>query len=79
MSKAQATTEKKRRIIIQKTKICNYGRARYLYENAVARVRGYTLTRSFFNSVRYQLPVKYNEQVYMQFIEKWGTVRKLID
>lgn len=74
MARAESTTERKKHVIIQKTKICNYGRVRYLYENAVARARGYTLTRGFMNSVKYQLPSRYNRQAYMQFIEKWGTV-----
>ena len=36
MARAESMTQKKKRIIIQKNKICNYGRARYLYENALA-------------------------------------------
>lgn len=75
MGKAESQTKDKKRIIIQKSKICNYGRARYLYENAAAREPGYTLSRSFYNSVMYQLPFNYNERAYMQFIENWGTVK----
>ena len=74
MGKVEKQTKDKRRIIIQKSKICNYGRARYLYENAVAGEPGYALSRSFQNSVMYQLPRNYNERAYMQFIENWGTV-----
>ena len=74
MAKAESQTEDKKRIIIQKTKICNYGRARYLYENAAARDPGYTLSRGFQNSVMFLLPLHYNERNYMQFIENWGTV-----
>ena len=74
MAKAESQTEDKKHIIIQKTKICNYGRARYLYENAAARDPGYTLSRGFQNSVMFLLPLHYNERNYMQFIENWGTV-----
>ena len=74
MAKAESTTKNKKRIVIQKTKICNYGRARYLYENAIAREPEYTLSRSFHNSVKYQLPVTYDRDAYMMFIQKWGTV-----
>ena len=74
MAKAESMTKKKKKIIIQKNKICNYGRARYLYENALAREPRYTLTRSFMNSVKYQLPTRYNTRAYMNFIEQWGTV-----
>ena len=74
MAKVESQTKNKKRIIIQKNKICNYGRARYLYENAVAREPGYTLSRTFRNSVNYQLSLNYDESAYMQFIENWGTV-----
>lgn len=74
MAKAESQTKDKKRIIVQKSKICNYGRVRYLYENAAAREPGYSLSRSFQNSVKFQLPLYYNEREYMQFIENWGTV-----
>lgn len=74
MAQAEKYTQKRKKVMIQKNKICNYGRARYLYENAIARERQYTLTRSFKNSVNYQLPTRYNTRAYMNFIEKWGTV-----
>ena len=74
MSKVKSQTDDKKHIIIQKSKICNYGRARYLYENAVASEPGYTLSKSFWNSVTHELPLRYNERAYMQFIENWGTV-----
>ena len=74
MAKVESQTEDKKHIIIQKSKICNYGRARYLYENVVAREPGYTLSKSFQNSVMSQLPIYYNDRNYMQFIENWGTV-----
>ena len=74
MSKVETKTEKKKSVIIQKTKICNYGTARYLYANALARQPEYTLSRSFINSVKYELPTMYSQRAYMKFIDKWGTV-----
>ena len=74
MAQAEQKTEKSRKIMIQKNKICNYGKARYLYENAIALDPTYTLTRSFENSVEHQLPARYNTRAYMNFIEQWGTV-----
>ena len=74
MAKAEAMIEKKRNTVIQKSKICNYGRARYLFENALAGQKGYTLTRDFQSSVKYQLPARYDQRAYMKFIEQWGTV-----
>ena len=74
MAQAERKTQKSKKVMIQKNKICNYGRARYLYENAIAREPRYTLTRSFKNSVKYQLPTGYNTRAYMNFIEQWGTV-----
>ena len=78
MSKAESMTEKKKRVVIQKTKICNYGTARYLYANALANEPGFTLSRSFINSVKYELPFTYNKRAYMRFINKWGTVSLLL-
>ena len=74
MAKVESQTKDQKRIIIQKSKICNYGRVRYLYENAAAREPGYTLSKGFKNSVMFILPLHYNERNYMQFIEHWGTV-----
>ncbi len=76
MAQAEEKTEKSRKVVIQKNKICNYGRSRYLYENAIAREPRYTLARSFENSVKHQLPTSYNtsQSAYMKFIEQWGTV-----
>ena len=69
----ESETKDKKRIIIQKSEICNYGTVRYLYENAAAREPGYTLSKGFKNSVSL-LPLHYNKANYMQFIEHWGTV-----
>ena len=37
MAQAERMTQKSRKVMIQKNKICNYGRACYLYENAIAQ------------------------------------------
>ena len=73
MAKAEENTQKQKRVIIQKSQICNYGRARYLFENAVAGVEGYKLSESFKSAIM-NLPDNYDQQSYTQFIENWGTV-----
>ena len=78
MSRAEAMTQRKKRVIIQKTKICNYGTARYLYANTLARQPEYTLSRTFINSVKYELPTRYYRRAYMRFINKWGTVSSML-
>lgn len=74
MSKAESMTKKKKSVVIQKNKICNYGTARYLYANALANATGYTLSKTFINSVKYELSSTYYKRAYMRFIQKWGTV-----
>ena len=78
MSKAESMTEKRKRVVIQKTKICNYGTARYLYANVLANEPGFTLSGSFINSVKHELPFTYYKRAYMRFINKWGTVSLLL-
>ena len=77
MAKAEENTEKQKRVIIEKSLICNYGRARYLLENALAGIKGYELSESFKSAVS-NLPETYDQQVYAQFIENWGTVSALM-
>ena len=77
MKKAEAETQRKKRVVIQKNKICNYGRVRYLDEYALAREPGYNVSKSFLSSVKYQLPTYYNKKAYMRFIEDWGTVSSI--
>ena len=73
MEKASETTEKKRSVVVQKTKICNYGQARYELANALSNVNGYDLTEDFKNAIRL-LPSTYSASEYTQFLDDWGTV-----
>ena len=78
MKSVKKRTEENKSIVVQKNKQCNYGTARYMYENALAGSKEYTLSQSFKNSVLYTLPTRYNMEAYAQFIENWGTVRKTL-
>ena len=73
MEQASETTEKKRSVVVQKTKICNYGQARYELANALSGVDGYDLTEDFKNAIRL-LPSTYSASEYTQFLDDWGTV-----
>ena len=73
MEQASETTEKKRSVVVQKTKICNYGQARYEMANALSGVDGYDLTEDFKNAIRL-LPSTYSASEYTQFLDDWGTV-----
>ena len=70
-------TENERSVVIQDTTICNYGEVRYKTANALNNTPGYDLTSEFMNAVR-PLPSAYSEAHYMQFLDDWGTVSKLI-
>lgn len=79
MKDVKRKTEKEKSIIIQKNQLCNYGTVRYMTENALEPENTmYNLSTSFKNAVLYVLPTRYNESVYMQFIEDWGTVSILL-
>lgn len=73
MEQATETTEKKRSVVVQKTKICNYGQARYELANALTGVAGYELTEDFKNAIRL-LPSAYSVNQYTRFLDDWGTV-----
>ena len=75
MDQARETTENRRSVVIQKTKICNYGqaRARYKIENALQNHDGYDLTAEFNSAVRL-LPSNYSVNDYVRFLDDWGTV-----
>lgn len=75
MEKAETMTKDKREVIIQKTEICNLGRARYKEELIVDGLNPYILSEGFKNAVK-ALPDSYDEREYLQFIERWGTVRQ---
>ena len=78
MEQARETTEKKRSVVVQKTKICNYGQARYELANALTGVAGYELTEDFKNAIRL-LPSAYSVNQYTRFLDDWGTVGFSID
>ena len=73
MRQAQEETENRRSVVVQKTRICNYGQAHYKLANALQGASGYSLTENFKNAVRL-LPSNYSVQEYMGFLDDWGTV-----
>ena len=73
MRQACETTENRRSVVVQKTRICNYGQARYKLVNALSGASGYSLTDNFQHAVRL-LPSNYSVQEYMEFLDDWGTV-----
>ena len=73
MRQAQEETENRRSVVVQKTRICNYGQARYKLANALQGASGYSLKENFKNAVRL-LPSNYSVQEYMGFLDDWGTV-----
>ena len=73
MNRMRDTTEIQSSVVIQKTRICNYGKARYKIENALNNVNGYDLTEAFKSAVRL-LPSTYIVNSYRQFLDDWGTV-----
>lgn len=76
MDQARETTENRRSVVIQKTKICNYGQARYKIENALNNHSGYDLTAEFKSAVRL-LPSTYSVNDYVRFLDDWGTVSQI--
>ena len=73
MRQACETTENRRSVVVQKTRICNYGQARYKLASALSGASGYSLTEEFKHAVRL-LPSNYSVQEYMEFLDDWGTV-----
>lgn len=73
MQQASEETERKSSVIVQKTKICNYGEARYKLASALNGVNGYDLADDFKNAVRL-LPLTYSMDDYIEFLDDWGTV-----
>ena len=76
MRRARETTQNQRSVVVQKTRICNYGQARYKLANALQGASGYSLTENFKNAVRL-LPSTYSVPRYMGFLDDWGTVSQL--
>lgn len=73
MTRMREKTENARSVVIQKTRTCSYGEARYKLANAWNNTPGYDLTREFKNAVS-QLPSIYSVNSYVQFLDDWGTV-----
>ena len=76
MDRMRETTENRRSVVIQKTRICNYGEARYKIENALNNHNGYDLTTEFKSAVRL-LPSNYSVNDYVRFLDDWGTVSQI--
>lgn len=69
IKRAKEKTDKKKRVYFDQKQICNLGQVRYLTD----RHGVHKISKSFYRSVR-NLPIIYNEDKYMKFIEDWGTV-----
>lgn len=69
IKRAKEKTDKKKRVYFDQKQICNLGQVRYLTD----RHGIHKISKSFYRSVR-NLPIIYNEDKYMKFIEDWGTV-----
>ena len=80
MEQAKEVTEDSRKIVVQQTRICCYGEARYKLDNALTGQPGYSLTENFKNAVQ-RLPLQYNSEEeyarYTRFLDEWGTVRRI--
>ena len=57
--------------MLDKTVICNIGRIRYLYDTALNN--HFSISDDFYYAVK-NLDLTYNEDQYIEFIKKWGTV-----
>ena len=81
MKKAEEKTKNRKHVVIQETKICNLGSVRYKDELITDNVDPYLLSQGFKYAVQ-NLPQsfssKYEQTAYMNFIENWGTVSKLL-
>ena len=73
MKEAQESTEKKKKVVVQKTKICNHGQARYKLASALSGTAGYDLTDEFKSAIGL-LPSQYSAREYTRFLDSWGTV-----
>ena len=71
-------TENKQSVVVQKTRICNYGQVHYKLPNALQGDNGYALTREFKNAIRI-LPTTYSVNAYKDFLDDWGTEVRIHD
>ena len=73
---AEAATSARDRVVLDKTVICNIGRIRYLYDTALNN--HFSISDDFYYAVK-NLDLEYNEDQYISFIRRWGTVSSLIN
>ena len=57
-------------------KVCNRGEVRYLMDSARQKMPGFIVTDDFAAAVC-GLPEEYDQDKYLNFIERWGTVSEL--
>ena len=67
---ARNKTEKHKQIYIDKKRVCSYGEVRYV--DTIGN-QFFPLTDEFYQAVK-KLPTTYSLDVYLAFIENWGTV-----
>lgn len=70
-SHAESATAESKQVVLDKTVICNIGRIRYLYDQAVNQK--YSVSKDFYAAVK-NLPAAYDQAQYVRFIKRWGTV-----
>lgn len=73
MSEVEKKTKDSREVIVQETRICNYGSVRYKDELVFGGSNPYVLSEGFKNDVK-KLPSTLSTNAYRKFIENWGTV-----
>ena len=67
-------TEKYHNVFYEEKNVCNRGRARYQLD--LAPIEKFPVSDDFAAAVGV-LPQNYDEKVYFNFIERWGTVSML--
>ena len=67
-------TEKYHNVFYEEKNVCNRGRARYQLD--LAPIENFPVSDDFAAAVGV-LPQNYDEKVYFNFIERWGTVSML--
>lgn len=68
---AKSGTTDQKKVMLDKTIICNEGGVRYLYSTAINNE--YSIADDFYYAVK-GLPTTYDEDTYINFIIEWGTV-----
>lgn len=72
-SEVSESVQSKELVIMDKIVTCSEGWVRYLLSTA-QHTDEFSVSDDFYYSVR-NLPLSYDEDKYIQFIENWGTVR----